>query len=319
MIFRLFKVFIFLLSILCLAACGGTPANTEAQGQITQAPLANESTVIAQPTAEVQPTAGEDGGLPTNESGAELVARVNGQGITLEAFQRELRRNQLDAQAADQAALETTVLDSLIDQTLIDQAASAQQITVDPAELDAQFQAHVAQAGSDAFWQQWLVENQYTADEFRDMLRTNIITGRVIAQVTQDLTGNVPQAHARHILVQSEAEANDILARLQAGEDFATLAAAHSIDVTTREQGGDLGWFTAEELLEPNLAQVAFTIQPGEIAGPVPTRLGYHIIQTIERAERPIPPEKIAIVAQIRFENWLAAQAQNARIERFLS
>jgi peptidyl-prolyl cis-trans isomerase C len=324
-IFRLVKFVVPLLLLTPLAACAGAPATTAAQAEIVEVAQVIEPTQnaqpspVIQPTVQLQPTAAEDNGLPVDEAGEELVASVNGEGITLEIFQRTLQRNQIDVQAADEIALESTVLDSLIEQAVIEQAAAEQNISIDPAELDAQFQMHVQQAGSDQAWQQWLAQNQYTEQEFRDMLRSNIITGRVIAEVTQDLAGNVPQVHARHILVRTEAEASDALARLQAGEDFAALAGAISIDVTTRDQGGDLGWFTQEELLETNLAEIAFDIEPGQIAGPVPTRLGYHIIQSIERADRPVPPEKLPTVAQIRFENWLASQVENATIERFLS
>jgi parvulin-like peptidyl-prolyl isomerase len=106
--------------------------------------------------------------------------------------------------------------------------------------------------------------------------------------------------------------------RLRAGEDFATLASSVSIDLTTRERGGDLGWFTVDELLDKRLADVAFSLQPNAIAGPIATRIGYHVIQTLEFSERPVEPERLALLKRNIYLNWLDEQFQKATIERYI-
>jgi parvulin-like peptidyl-prolyl isomerase len=118
--------------------------------------------------------------------------------------------------------------------------------------------------------------------------------------------------------VSSEAVANDILARLQAGEDFVALAKQFSEDEMTRDNGGDLDWFTQDELLVPEVAQVAFSLQPGAIGGPVTTELGYHIVQTLEFADRPVGAERRVYIAQARFEQWLRPLYDSANIERYI-
>ena len=137
-------------------------------------------------------------------------------------------------------------------------------------------------------------------------------------RITGDLSGKVPQVHARHILVNTQDQANQLLVRLRNGEDFATLAAQYSLDTSTKVNGGDLGWFTQEELLEPALAQVAFQLQPGQIAGPVQTSMGCDVIQTLEKADRLIDPDKRAQLAQNRFQNWLNTLTATAKIEQYL-
>jgi peptidyl-prolyl cis-trans isomerase C len=288
-----------LLLVLLLAACASSTAGQD------------------NPTAN-SPTAAPARNLPLNEAGAPLVAKVNGTEITLAEFEQALARQQADGLAADVSALEASVLDALIEQTLIEQAAAEQQISVTDEEIQSEIQAMVQESGSESAWQQWLAQNQFTQEEFADYLRDSIITQRVRDQVTQTVTGSLPHVHARHILVATEAEANDILARLQGGEEFGVLATTYSRDVTTRDNGGDLGWFTQEELLEPSLAQVAFSLEPGQIAGPVPTRLGYHILQTLEKEQRPVAPEKQADLAQVIFQNWLQSRLDSATIERYL-
>jgi parvulin-like peptidyl-prolyl isomerase len=286
-----------LLLVLLLTACAGS---TSGQDSPTTSP----------------PTAVHN--LPVNEAGVTLVAKVNGAEITLPEFEQAVARQQAEVEAADPAALQASVLDALIEQALIEQAASQQQINVTDEEIQAELQAMVQESGSESAWQQWLEQNHFTQEEFAENLRQSIVTQRLRDLVTQNVTGSLPHVHARHILVATEAEANDILARLQAGEEFAVLATTYSRDVTTRDSGGDLGWFTQEELLEPALAQVAFSLEIGQIAGPVPTRLGYHILQTLEKAERPVPAEKQADLAQVVFQNWLQTMFDSATIERYL-
>jgi parvulin-like peptidyl-prolyl isomerase len=256
--------------------------------------------------------------VPVNENGVPIVARVNGIEITQAELDLALARSQQEMFASDSAALRASILDTLIEQELILQEAARAQIVVTNEQVEAEFQALKSQAGSDTVWQQWLAENQYTEAEFRDTLRPSLLTGILRDQVTQNMPEQVLQVHARHILVDTEAQASEILTRLQNGEDFAVLAASTSKDVTTRDQGGDLGWFADGELLEPALSQVAFSLQPAQIGGPVVTRLGYHVIQTLERAEMPVPPEKRPLLAQITFEKWLQGLAYNAIIERYL-
>jgi peptidyl-prolyl cis-trans isomerase C len=288
-----------------LTACGGQPAPT--------ADVPADSATLP-PTQAAVPT----NVLPVNGSGVQLVARVNGTDITLPDFQRALeRRQQLMLDAADPAALQSEVLDQMIEQVLIEQAATQQRLTVSDEELQAQLQEHKNLAGSEAAWQDWLAANLYTPEEFAQTLRETLIANLVRDSVIQGLQGNVLQVHARHILVATEAEANSLLVQFQAGADFAGLAAAHSLDTSTREAGGDLGWFSQDGLMTPELAATAFALQPGQIAGPIVTTLGYHIIQTLEIAERPIEPAMLGFVSQMRFENWMQAQRAGAVIEKY--
>jgi foldase protein PrsA len=255
--------------------------------------------------------------LPTDSAGLPLVASVNGEGIRQAQFERELMRYEQQVNAADPDALRIEVLDTLIEQVLIMQEAGRQQIVVSDAEVDAELSANRDAAGGVDAWQQWLVANLYTEDEFRAALRVTLVTNRMIEAVTSNLNGNVPQVWARHILVNTEQEANDILARLRNGEDFAALA-LFSQDASTRDQGGDLGWFTQDELIDPALSAIAFSLETMQIAGPIPSVLGYHIIQTLERGDRPITDDRRPQLMQKEFEAWLAGLAASAQVERYI-
>ena len=297
-----------LLAVLIAAACAPATSNPNVNG--VQAPLPDTS---IQPT----PITIDPATLPTDEAGDPIVARVNGDVITLTEYQHNIARYQQEP-LANPGAIPKMVLDTMVQQVLIDQAAAANNITVTSAEVDQEMEGLIESAGGASKWQQWLTDNLYTEDELRGVLHNTLLTNRVRDRVTSDLNGDVAQVHARHILVATQEQANQLLARLRDGEDFAALAADYSLDTSTNTSGGDLGWFTQEELLEPALAQVAFQLEPGQIAGPVQTSLGWHIIQTLERGVRPIDPSKIADLARSRFEKWLETLTMNAKIETYL-
>ena len=282
------------LTVLMSAACGGD-TNTNSQA--------------VAPTSAPTST----GSLPTNAAGVPLVARVNTQDITLDQL------NSMVTQFGDQSDYSRTLaLQTLIEQALIRQAAAAQNVSITDADLDVELQAYIQRAGGTEAWGAWLTSNGYTEAAFRDLLRDQLITERMRDQLTADWNAAVPQVHARHILLATEQEALDVLARLQSGDDFAALAAVFSRDVTTRTNGGDLGWFAYDELLEPALADQAFALQPGEIVGPVQTGLGFHILQSLERGDRPLTEDIRAFIAQARFENWLNRLIAEAAIEQYI-
>lgn len=106
------------------------------------------------------------------------------------------------------------------------------------------------------------------------------------------------QVHARHILIavksssdssagaldkpQARAKAQDLLRRLRAGEDFATLAKEYSMDPGSKESGGDLGWFGKGRMV-PEFEKAAFALQTGQISEVVESSFGFHIIKVEER------------------------------------
>ena len=107
------------------------------------------------------------------------------------------------------------------------------------------------------------------------------------------------EIHARHILVDTKAEAEEVIKRLKNGEDFATLANEKSKD--TNAKGGDLGFFTRGQMLKP-FEDAAFALDVGQISEPVKTQFGWHVIKVEEKRDQP-PPSfddvKEAIMGQL--------------------
>lgn len=123
---------------------------------------------------------------------------------------------------------------------------------------------------------------------------------RIEAAWRDDPSWHVPEVRASHILVATEAEAREVRAQLDAGADFAALAAKLSLDSGSAAQGGDLGWFTRERMV-PEFAAAAFATPAGSLAGPVETQFGWHVLRvTGTRAERPFDEVRERVAEDLR-------------------
>jgi peptidyl-prolyl cis-trans isomerase C len=85
---------------------------------------------------------------------------------------------------------------------------------------------------------------------------------------------------ARHILVDQEFQAKDLIKKLEEGVSFEELAQKFS-KCPSGKRGGDLGEFGRGRMV-PSFEQAAFELQPGQVSGPVRTQFGYHLIQRYE-------------------------------------
>jgi len=94
-----------------------------------------------------------------------------------------------------------------------------------------------------------------------------------------------PEVKARHILVEEESKAKDLIARLEGGADFVALAKEHSTGPSGQD-GGDLGYFTQDQMVEP-FAEAAFALDAGEFTKePVKTQFGWHVIKVDDRRSK---------------------------------
>ncbi len=117
---------------------------------------------------------------------------------------------------------------------------------------------------------------------------------------------------ARHILVKTEAEANDVIAKLNKGADFATLAKKVSTGPSGKD-GGDLGWFSPSQMVKPFSDAVA-QLKKGEYTkSPVQTRFGWHVIKLEDTRKVPAPTFDDL---KSNLENKLKGQAVEAYVNQ---
>lgn len=120
------------------------------------------------------------------------------------------------------------------------------------------------------------------------------------------------EVRARHILVESEDEAKAILADLKKGGDFAAIAKEKSKDPSAKQEGGDLGYFTKDQMV-PEFSEVAFKLDKGQISDPVKSQFGWHVIRVEDKRDRK-PPEFDQVKDQL--ENYLQRKAQSEMITK---
>lgn len=102
---------------------------------------------------------------------------------------------------------------------------------------------------------------------------------RVRASHILFMTMSKPEDEIKRI----EARANEVLAKVKAGEDFAELAKQYSDDAGTKDNGGDVGWIQRDGQMVPRFEQATFALQPGETSDLIETEYGLHIIKVHER------------------------------------
>jgi foldase protein PrsA len=266
---------------------------------------------------------------PTPTAPAPLAAIVNGQFVLLEEYEARLaeyevalRTEGLDTEGTespqDMAQVRQDALESIIDLVLIEQAAASMGVTVESDELSARVKADIEAGGGQAAFDDWLEATGQTEVAYTKMVRESMVTQRVMDAVASGVAREFEQVHARHIAVYTEEEAQAIADRVEQGAGFEAVARELSEDDATRENGGDLGWFP-RGLVERELEEVAFALQPGEVSGPVFYSDAYHVIQVVELdSERRLPPELRARFVLATFEEWLDEERAKAEIERLV-
>jgi parvulin-like peptidyl-prolyl isomerase len=142
-------------------------------------------------------------------------------------------------------------------------------------------------------------------------------------RLEQDAIAAVPasqsQVHARHILIATEEDAALAKERLDAGEDFAELAAEMSLDPGTKDTGGDLDWFP-KGVMTPTFELVAFELAAGQTSDPIQTPFGFHIIEVLEKADDvPIEPNALSQLQLRAFSQLLADRKVELNVERLLT
>lgn len=199
-----------------------------------------------------------------------VVARVGDHEITRSDVEREVASLPQQYQQMPFETIFAALRDRAINTALLSNAAEARDLDEDPAVQEA------------------------IDDAVRLILRNRLIETTVDEAVTEEALREAYDARkadpaftreevkARHILVDERAAAVDIIAELDGGADFAALAAERSTG-PSGEQGGDLGWFTKDQMVGP-FADAAFAMAPGDVsAEPVETRFGFHVIKVEDR------------------------------------
>lgn len=282
--------------------------------------------------------------------GTAVAATVNGEVIYASALSGEVTAIALqygiDVKSKEgekqRGEITRVVLDQMIEQRLILQKARQVNALATDAQIDAQLAEIKRNFPSEADFQGALAQRGLTVNALRDRLRTNLTVQNLVGKVTSVSVTDAEveqyfrqhrreydqpeQVRASHILLESDAEARFVLARLRRGDKFEDLARQYSKDPGSKEQSGDLG-FVGRGQLVGEFEKAAFTLRPGQVSGIVKTQFGYHLIKVTGRKD-PQPANLAQVRDQIRaqllskkreaaFQAWLKRIKAQAKIKRF--
>ena len=204
----------------------------------------------------------------------EAVATVNGTPISktdLEALTAEVAERSRGAEVPREKLIE-----ELIHRELLVQEAEKKQLGNSPeviARLDSLKRSVLSQAAVEDFFK----NNEIADEELKPEYDKRI-------GATQQT-----EYKARHILSKTEDEAKKVVQQLEKGTDFAKLAKEHSTGPTSTS-GGDLGWFTPKQMVQP-FADAVIALKNGEYTkAPVKTQFGWHVILREDSREQTPPP-----------------------------
>ncbi|MDE2516990.1 MAG: peptidylprolyl isomerase [Rhodospirillales bacterium] len=226
------------------------------------------------------PATSPSSGLPAGITGAgptnPMVATIEGHAIYLNDVGQAVQQMPPALRSLPFQSVYPALLDRLVDRAALVIAARREHLDDDP-EVRRQID-HI-------------LEQAY----LRKAVLPDVTEAAIRALYQKDFAGKGPvqQAHARHILVASKAQAEDLIKQLDHGADFAALAHKFSQD-PSGAKGGDLGWFSARQV-DPAFAKVVFALKPGEIAQtPMENAFGWHVVQLL--GLRTVDPPSFAAI-----------------------
>lgn len=246
--------------------------------------------------------------LPALAQDDPVLAKVNGVEIRQSdvALAEEEAGGQLPAMAPD--AKRDYLVAFLSDMIVVAQAAEKEKMADTP-----QFKRRLA-----------FNRNRLLMDEMLQKEGKVALTDAALRKVYDEAVkqmGDEQEVRARHILVETEDQAKEIVAELKKGANFEELAKTKSKDPGAAAQGGDLGYFTKEQMV-PEFADAAFKMEKGQVSDPVKSQFGWHIIRVEDKRKKPAP-EFDAVKSQLEAYVTRKAQADlvtklrdSAKIER---
>ena len=211
----------------------------------------------------------------SSSKASEIIAETAAGSITKDEFYNELKSRYGDV-IIQQMIYDKVLADAY---TVTDEEIDAELIKIKDSYGD-QFEMILLQNG-------YKDEDQLKLDIRSDLLMKKASTAGVTVtdeEIKQYYESLKYEVRASHILVDDEETANEILEKLNTGEDFAALAKEYSTDTASAENDGDLDYFRTGEMMY-DFEKVAFALEIGEISDPVQTDNGYHIIKTTDKRE----------------------------------
>jgi peptidyl-prolyl cis-trans isomerase C len=239
-----------------------------------------------------------------------LIARVNGAEIHQSDLNLAEEEVGHEVPATDEAGKRDYLVNYVADLMLVAQAAEAKKIP-DSTE----FKQRLAFMRNKALMETVLGQEAKAA-----------LTEPALHKIYEDATKNAAgeqEVRARHILFRAdpkdeaaskaaEDKVKAVIERVKKGEDFAKLATSLTEDPSGKQDGGDLGYFSKDQMV-PEFSEAAFSLEKGQISGPVKTQFGWHVLKVEDKRMREPPPfEKV----RAEIEEYAGRKAQSDFVKK---
>jgi peptidyl-prolyl cis-trans isomerase C len=326
-----------------IAACSRYQAKAGTSEETTASQEAAATGGAAQAAAPEPPAKPVPAQLP------DVIARINGEPISKSDVEAQLKglegRAGGPVPAAQRDRVVREMLDQLIGYRLLIQETRARNIAVTDAEVEARMGDIRGQFPSEEVFTKALAERNVTLAELRTDTKNDLAITKLLeaeigaksavtpAQIEAFYKENPAQfrqperVRASHILIRLpegadaaakakvRAQAEQVLADVKKGGDFAALAKQHSADPGSAERGGDLGYFSAGQMVGP-FNEAAFSLAPGATSELVETQFGFHIIRVVDKQ-----PAGVVPLDQVRsrVEQFLQGRNRQQNTEAFVN
>lgn len=228
-------------------------------------------------TADAKEAKADKAAEPANNQEDPVVAKVDGTEIRRSEVTRFLQTSlppQLKQYPTE--ALFPLAVEQLVSGAIVDAKAKAAN-TADSPEVAERLAAAKADIIRAVFAEK-AIDAKFSEDQVK----------KAYDEMVKEMP-KVEEVHARHILVEKEDVAKDIIKKLDGGAKFEDLAKEFSKDQSNAASGGDLGYFAKGDMVQ-EFSDAAFALKKGEYTkSPVKTQFGYHVVQTMDKRTRPAP------------------------------
>lgn len=256
-------------------------------------------------------------GCSSSSGGGGDIATVNDQHISKADFDKRLESSPTAKQ----------VLTQMVQQALIDQYGKDQKIDIPPGDIEKK-EADIKAKYPPGQFEAILKQQGLSETDVQNILRQQLIIEKAVAPQVHVTDAEIKayfdknhttldkpaQVRARHILVADQKTADTVEAKLKAGGNFADLAKQYSTDPSTKDKGGELGFFGVGQMVKP-FSDAAFSLPVGATSAPVKSPFGWHIINVEEKK-----PATLATLASAtpQIKDTLTQQQEQQQIPVFL-
>jgi len=280
-----------------------------------------------------------------------VVAKVSGKEILKEEFNKmfDIFKTQYEQQFGTEVwdqevegrkfgdVAREKLLDMLIDEKLQMEKAAELGIAATDDEVNAEIENARKYFDTEEKFNEFLKGQGIDLEYFKKSVKKELTINKLVDKLTENITvteeelKNYYDTHqdefmsvkASHILLDTKEEAEKMLTRVKAGENFAELAKQFSKDPSAKENSGDLDYFRHGDMVEP-FEKAAFALKPGEISEIVQTDFGFHIIKVEDSKRDKFEDVKEMLKGKLlyekkgsEYEKLLEEMRKNAEIEKF--